>query len=180
MKRLILFSMVLTSTVTFAKGFDCEALCIVLDSQDSTLYYLDQINFAAGTTRKETHRLLKQQCQRLARSHGFGSGSLLVDSLDYSSQRIDESESSSSSSRSSSGWISLGETRARSRQGAVYGAYQLEVGLSSSASASSYHRDYRGRQLDIRLTPSTPNSACVEDDDIADGNIPYTGGIIVH
>lgn len=180
MKLLILMSVLVTSSVAFAKGHECEALCIVLDSQDSTLYYLDQINLTAGTTSKETHRLLKKQCQKIAKNNGFHSGSLLVDSLDYSSQRVDESESSSRVSRSDSGWISFGESRARGRQGTVYTSYQLEMGYQSSASDSYSRRDSRGRQLNIRLTPSTPSSSCVEDDEVADGNIPYVGGIIIH
>lgn len=179
-KNLIVLYLTFLTSSAFSKGYDCEALCIVLDSADSTLYYLDQVNIVAGTTKKDTHRLLKQQCRKLAKNYGFVSGSLLVDSLDYKSQRIDESESSSSSSAQNSGWISMGESRARNRQGAVYGSYHIEAGRSSSYSASYASREYRGRQLEIRMTPSSINVACIEDDDIADGNIPYTGGINIH
>lgn len=180
MKNLIIVSLITFASNAFSKGHDCEALCIVLDSQNSTLYYLDQLNVVAGTTKKDTHRLLKQLCLNLAKKNGFGGGSLLVDSLDYKSQKVDDFESSRSSSTHNSGWISLEEARARNRQGAIYGSYQIEAGRSSSASTSYAIREYRGHQLEIRLTPSVASVACVEDDDVADGSIPYTGEIIIH
>lgn len=181
MKKIFFLSLIsLFSMNSFAKGYDCEALCVVLDSKDSTLYYLDQINIVAGTTKRETHKLLQKKCQTLARQYGFGYGSLIVDSLEYRSSRTDESDSSGSYSSSNSGWVTAVGVKAQDRRGNVYAGYRLDFSVNRSSSSTYQQRDHRNRQLDIRLTPSNADAACIIDEYVADGNIPYTGGIIIH
>lgn len=180
MKKLLSLAIALTSTQSYSKGFQCEALCIVLDSQNSTVYYLDQINLIAGTSRKETHQLLKKSCTLLAQSSGFYRGSLLVDKLDYWSKKTDETESSQSISSSRSIDASLGAAYRENRSRNAAAAVHYEMGLNFSNSSSSYQRNYSNRELDIRLFPSFEEIACTEDDEVTDGEIPYTGKIDVY
>ena len=163
----------------YSKGYDCEALCIVLDSARSTLYFVGEMNFISSSTKKETHRLLKKQCQIIAKQSGLSSPAMLVDSLDFKSRTVNESENSSSVSSSQNGWVSVGESRA-SGPSVVYASYQVDLGASRSNSSSSYSRKYEDRELDIRISPSRADMACEEDENVSDGEIPYQGGIIIN
>ena len=72
-----------------AEGYYCQALCIVLDSAQHTLYFLDDVQIEAGTKKSKTHRLLKKVCQKKAQALGLYYGSTIVDTLEYeSSSRV--------------------------------------------------------------------------------------------
>ncbi len=162
MKQLIILPLLALVPSLYAKGFECKALCVVLDSQASTLYYLDSIDIVAGTTKTETHKLLKKKCQKVARSRGFQSGSMTVDRLDFNSRRVDERESSVSNSYSSYGSISISN-------------YHVEVSRGVSIHSGSWQRNFSDRSLDIHISPTSPNVACRENDNVSDGDIPYIG-----
>jgi hypothetical protein len=144
MKLCLTTFFLLVSGFTQAAGHDCEAICLAVDSANSTVHVIGEMNLQAGVSRLETHRLLKRKCESQARHFG---AALLVDTLDFSSSVDHESES-----------------------------YHVHT----TRSYSGYYRQYEGRTLFMRSKPSSANIACQVDPDIQDGDIPYTGDLIIN
>ena len=164
-----------------AQGYDCQSLCVVLDSKNLILHFLGEVQIQSGTNRKEAHRLLKNKCKNLAQDWGFYFGSLLVDSLDFRSSHQHESETEHSSYSSRDQWTSVAAGRAQSaRASSTYSGFQIEHNRASSEGESYYHRDYDNRALDIRLFPSQAIIACTQNDSISEGEIPYLGDFDIH
>ncbi|MDH4468078.1 MAG: hypothetical protein QE271_08470 [Bacteriovoracaceae bacterium] len=175
------FVLFFSHATLFAKGFDCQSLCIVLDSKNLIIHFLGEVEIRAGTQRKEAHRLLKNQCKILARNWGFYFGSVLVDTLDFRSTHEHDSEIQQSRYSSNDQWTSVAAGRAQSTRGSTtYSGFQIEHNRASSEGESYYHHEFDNRELDIRLTPSQANVACTANASIADEEIPYLGDLDVH
>jgi hypothetical protein len=174
MKAPILTSVMLlglTSSVAMAGGYRCSSQCVVINTDQFKVYYLDPIEVEAGYDRpSKVFKLLTKACKESSRAAKLGDRGLVVNGFWWRSEQDQSQEHSSSHSYEDH--FGASETAPNRRYSRKY-AYSIDVGFGVAMASSKRVNDIHA--LEVHPDPATSGKNCQYDKEISQYAIPYSG-----